>query len=250
MYRKSDAAYQLIHEFNTIKKDKIKGNKKQSNEVILKEILDITKVPFTKGSKRSIESRQKYTPKQTSHIKEDAKFRTKPLDQDSQIMEDIELNQLHSELLTRNISKGIKNANLNEENHILLPSFNKSSSTVINRKKAKNKLGQSSSMPRYSLNDFKASNQILKEQKQFINDKGNYSRFSVGNANSTQIYEKYKLNRNQNPSFISANAKNTTMDSIFRTVGTKNILSKYNPNASTLMLNSMSTVLKKSKLAE
>ena len=215
----------------------------------MKEILDITKVPFTKGSKRPIESRQKYTPKQTSQIKDEGKFKTKPLDQDSQIMEDIELNQLHNELLTRNISKGINNVKLNEENHVLLPSFNKSSSSVINKKRTNNKLAKSSSMPKYSLNDFKVGNQILKQQKQFQNDRGDFSRFSIVNGNSTQIYDKYKLKRSDNPSFTSINAKNTTMDSIFRNGGPKNILSKYNPNASTLILNSVSSVMKNSRLA-
>ena len=165
-------------------------------------------------------------------------------------MENIELDQLHGELLTRNISKGINNTKLAEENHVLLPSFNKSSYSTVNDKRSKNKLGKSSSMPKYSINDFKVGNQILKQQKQFQYEKNDISRFSLINGNSTQVYEKFRLKRSENPSFTSLNAKNTTMDSILGTTGKKNILNKLNPNASVMMINSMSSIFKNSKLVK
>ena len=154
-----------------------------------------------------------------------------PLETDPDVMENMELNQLHSELLSHNISQGL-NATA-EQSTTLLPSIKaklEQNIKIIN--KNKRKLYKSSSMPKYEINDFRAANKYIKERRIANGDYNDY----------TKLFVRRKVDPNMSPSegisFWSGVARNTTMDTA---MGNKSLLNRRSQNTSGLLKSSLIT---------
>lgn len=204
--------------------------------------MDITKVPFKKGERRSVLSSR--IPLKAKSLKYQITQTPKPLpiEQDLQILEDLELDELHAELLTRNISKGIDR--LNPPKKSLLPSLNRSGLSDPPEPRNKSSLQKSSSMPSYSLQDFKTANAFIKQNKGI--SKPRKSLISPY-YHPTDFYTLKFRDSQPGNSFISL-GKNTTTDTILGNTGKRQILSRRSKNTS-ILHSSISGIFRNSQIA-
>ena len=124
------------------------------NEV--REILNITKVPFMGGTiETPLARRSSLVSKKTKFPIKVKNKRKKSQIQDSLILEEIEFDKIHGEILSQNISKGINRDSKIESQQPFLPNLktnDERTSIVINKDKP---LRKSTSVPSFSLKDFK-----------------------------------------------------------------------------------------------
>ena len=212
---------------NKIYKKKVGENKPDE----VREILNITKVPFMYGtiqhrnsvdpnanyirsistmSKRNMNSRGRFMTRKSLNI---SKKRKK---NNSVIIEEIELDKIHNEILSNNISKGMNIESKGQDNFGFLPSLKSDTENknyqVNSNTNENRRLHNSSSMESYSLSDFKRANEYMKKQKseKWLKNK-QFQRSNLVNMSSKNAF-KFSQG-NFIPSFSVLNAKASTIDS-------------------------------------
>lgn len=112
----------LFKKWTQLNKSKYKS-KEPSREDIVKEILSISKVPFRGRRMSNPEIR---AIKIKSKFQEEMKYSITPMSRNEQDIEDVELEHLHSALLSKNISRSINRQIRKSHNNSVFPPVSKS----------------------------------------------------------------------------------------------------------------------------
>jgi hypothetical protein len=178
---------------------KRKANNKKSkrpNHEIVQEILEITKVPFKKNS---IDQRPKSKSYANKILKYDKDKFFEPAVQNQLMTEDMELDQIHSKVLTYNISSGMNRQSIQTSS--ILPNMSQNVSKNVGRIGRTPDLRKSSTAQSITLTDFKKGNKFVKEQKdvKFIKRRSNRAVSTLDSK--TGVHKWNFTNNTSNPSF-------------------------------------------------
>ncbi|CAI2361341.1 unnamed protein product [Moneuplotes crassus] len=200
----------------------------------VREILNITKVPFMNGTipdsrvkrRTSLESRRLKTfvdpAVKINRIKKN----------NSVILEELELDKIHGEILSQNISKGIAKVEKRSDRFSFLPSLqsNADESTIHSHKGRI--IRKSSSIPSFSINDFKKAYQFMKAQKSFKPKFKRTQRRSVINLENKHVIK--TLGRNSVIPSSMKNFRNISVNSCYNNFERGNQGPTFTPNMSSI----------------